>query len=152
MRTQKIRYPDNYNPILDYWEEIESGREVVGIKLKKSYAYLVSIINQKRTSGYHFSSARSNHAIEFIENYCKHSQGKMGGQAVILELWEKALIAATFGFINAEGNRKHQKVVLIIGKKNGKSLLASAIGAYLLIADGEHGPEVYAVAKQLWSL
>jgi len=80
----------------------------------------------------------------------------MGGQAVILELWEKALIAATFGFINAEGNRKHQKVVLIIGKKNGKSLLASAIGAYLLIADGEHGPEVYAVAtkkdqaKKIW--
>ena len=43
-----FRYPLSYNPILEYWEEIESGREVVDIKIKKWYEYLVDMI---RTPG-----------------------------------------------------------------------------------------------------
>ena len=35
-----------------------------------------------------------------------------------------------------------------MGKKNGKSLLASVVGLYMLTADGEMGPEVYAVATK----
>lgn len=35
-----------------------------------------------------------------------------------------------------------------MGKKNGKSLLASGVGLYLLVGDGEPGPEVYAVATK----
>jgi phage terminase large subunit-like protein len=81
----------------------------------------------------------------------------MGGKPVILEVWEKAMIATIFGFIDIEGNRKYREALLIVGKKNGKSLLASAVGNYLLIADGESGPEVYSVAtkkdqaKIIWS-
>ncbi|RGI76160.1 terminase large subunit [Ruminococcus bromii] len=72
----------------------------------------------------------------------------MGGQLVRLELWEKAWLAATFGFVDDDGIRQYNLSVLIIGKKNGKSLLASAIGLYMLIGDGEPGPEVYAVATK----
>ena len=32
------------------------------------------------------------------------------------------------------------------GKKNGKSLVASAVGLYMQIADGEMGPEVVSAA------
>ena len=35
-----------------------------------------------------------------------------------------------------------------MSKKNGKSLLASGVGLYMLTADGEAGPEVYAVATK----
>ena len=65
-----------------------------------------------------------------------------------LELWEKALLAALFGFVDIEGNRQFRKCLLIVGKKNGKSLLASGIGLYMQLADGESGPEVYAVATK----
>jgi len=54
-----------------------------------------------------------------------------------------------FGIVHKlDGTRKYQEVILIIARKNGKSTLASAIGLYLLLADGELGPEIYAVATK----
>ena len=61
----------------------------------------------------------------------------MGGKPFILELWQKALIAATFGIVHKiDGTRKYQEVLLIVARKNGKSTLAAAIGLYLQI-DGK---------------
>ena len=65
-----------------------------------------------------------------------------------LELWEKAHLASIFGFIDINGSRMCREAVLIVGKKNGKSLLASIVGLYMLLGDGEPGPEVYAVATK----
>ena len=143
------------NPILEYWEEITSNKVVVGKKIRRTYKKIVADLNTQ--SEYFYSDKRANHAIDFIEKFCKHSKGKMGGKPVILEVWEKAMIATIFGFIDIEGNRKYREALLIVVKKNGKSLLASAVGNYLLIADGESGPEVYSVAtkkdqaKIIWS-
>ena len=150
-----IKYPDTYNPISEYYAQMQDGL-VVSDKIRRTFNKILYDLSDD-TSEYYYSPRRANHAIEFIENFCKHSKGKMGGQAVILELWEKALIASIFGFIDIEGYRKYREVLLIVGKKNGKSLLASAVGLYLLIADGEAGAEVYAVAtkrdqaKIIWS-
>lgn len=140
-------YPLSYNPILEYYEQIQNGKVVVCDKIRKWYKHLSNkVINP--TDGYHYEAKRGNHIIEFVENFCRHSKGKMGGQLVKLELWEKAWLAATFGFVDDDGIRQYNLSVLIIGKKNGKSLLASAIGLYMLIGDGEPGPEVYAVATK----
>lgn len=141
-----IRYAPDYNPIREYWEEIQSGREVVGEKIYKTLKKLVYDLDHE--SEFFYSPKRANHIIEFFENYCHHSKGKYGGKPVILELWEKAILASAFGFIDIEGNRKYREVILIVGKKNGKSLLASGTGLYMLTADGEPGPEVYAVATK----
>lgn len=141
------RYPLSYNSILEYYEQIKNGKVTVCDKIRKWYKHLSDkVINP--TDGYHYEAKRGNHIIEFVENYCRHSKGKMGGQLVKLELWEKAWLAATFGFVDDDGIRQYNLSVLIIGKKNGKSLLASAIGLYMLIGDGEPGPEVYAVATK----
>jgi phage terminase large subunit-like protein len=141
-----IKYPLDYNPILEYWNEIESGQVVVSQKNYKTYKKVVYDI--EHPGEFFFSNKRANHVIEFIENYCRHSKGKMGGKPVILELWEKALLATVFGFIDIEGNRKYREAILIVGKKNGKSLIASCVGLYLQIGDSEPGPEVYAVATK----
>lgn len=141
-----VKYPDSYNPILEYWGKIESGEETVCRKLRKTYKKIVHDI--EHPDEFYYSPQRANHVIEFIENYCRHSKGKCGGQPVRLELWEKAHLATVFGFIDIEGNRKYRESLLIVGKKNGKSLLASAVGLYMLMADGEAGPEVYAVATK----
>lgn len=151
-----IRYPISYNPILEYWELIESGQEVVCSKIYRTYKKIVFDLTNNQ-SEYYYSNARANHVIEFIENFCKHSKGKMGGKPVILELWEKAMLATIFGFIDIESNRKYREALLIVGKKNGKSLIASCVGLYLLVGDNESGPEVYAVStkkdqsKIIWS-
>ena len=141
-----FKYPLSYNPILEYWEEIESGREVVSIKIKKWYEYLVGMI--RNPGEYFYSEKRANHVLEFAENYCRLSKGAGAGKIVKLELWEKAHLAAIFGFIDIDGNRLCRESILIVGKKNGKSLLASIVGLYMLVGDGEPGPEVYAVATK----
>ncbi|HFK2719155.1 TPA: terminase large subunit, partial [Escherichia coli] len=145
MRKQ---YPINYNPIIEYNNRIESNDEVVSDKVRRIYKKLVDDVYDKE-SIYEYDSKRANHAIEFIENYCKHSKGKWGGKPIVLELWQKAFIAASFGFIHKiDGTRKYREVLLIVARKNGKSTIASGIGLYLQIADGEPGSEVYAVATK----
>ncbi|WP_303145487.1 terminase large subunit [[Ruminococcus] torques] len=144
--AEMIKYPLAYNPILEYWEEIEKGNINVGDKIHRTYKKVVKDI--KYPGEYFYSPKRGNHILEFAENFCRHSKGKCGGKRVKLELWEKAHLATVFGFIDIEGNRKYRESILIVGKKNGKSLLASIVGLYMLTADGEMGPEVYAVATK----
>lgn len=143
-----IKYPLTYNPIREYWERIRSGDEIVSAKIEKTYRKLVFDLDHPNESEFFYAPKRANRVIEFAENFCKHSKGKFGGKPVRLELWEKAMLAAIFGFVDIEGNRKHREAILIVGKKNGKSLIASIIGLYMLTADGEPGPEVYAVATK----
>ena len=141
------RYPADYNPIREYWAAICSGREVVSRKIQRTYAHLIAKLDNP-DGEYSYSPARANHVIEFVENFCHHSKGKYGGQLARLELWEKAMLAAVFGFVDVDGLRQYREALLIVGKKNGKSFLASAVGAYLLAGDNEPGAEVYAVATK----
>ena len=132
-----IRYSDTYNPVREYWQKIQSGEETVDAKIKKTYRKLIYDIDNP--GEFFYSPKRANHILEFAENYCHHYQGKEGGKLIKLELWEKAMLATIFGFIDINGIRKYREALLIIGKKNGKSLLASIVGNYMLVADGEPG-------------
>lgn len=142
----QIKYQPEYNPILEYWGEIESKKIIVSDKIYRTYKKVVEDIESP--DEYYYNANRANHVLEFAENFCRHSKGKFGGKPVRLELWEKAHLATVFGFVDIEGNRKYRESLLIVGKKNGKSLLASIVGLYMLTADGEPGPEVYAVATK----
>ena len=142
------RYALTYNPIIEYFEQITKKEVIVSLKIFKVYKELCRML-QDPLSEWEYSAKRANHALEFIENYCRHSKGKAGRKPFILELWQKAAIAAIFGIIHKiDGTRKFQEVLLIVGRKNGKSTLAAAIGLYLMLADGEAGPEVYACATK----
>ncbi|MGG3888635.1 terminase large subunit [Metabacillus fastidiosus] len=152
-----IKYLLAYNPILEYWNKIESGEEVVSDKVRRVYKKLVDDL-QDDQSEWEYDPKRANHAIEFVENFCKHSKGKLGGQPFILELWQKAMTAALFGFIHKiDQIRKYREFILIVARKNGKSAWGSAIALYMMAADGEAGPEIVSAAtkkdqaKIIWS-
>ena len=85
--AEMIKYPLAYNPILEYWEEIEKGNINVGDKIRRTYKKVVKDI--KYPGEYFYSPKRGNHILEFAENFCRHSKGKCGGKRVKLELWEK---------------------------------------------------------------
>ncbi len=145
------------NWIAAYHAKIVSGEIVVGEKVRKLYEHLTKKLEDK-SDQHVFDEERANHAIIFIEHFCKHSKGKWAGEPVLLELWQKALLAALFGFIDREtGRRQYRELLLIVARKNGKSTLAAGIGVYLLMADGESGPEIYSAAtkrdqaKIIWS-
>lgn len=136
---------------MEYYNQIRDGKVIVSKKVQRIYQKLAEDLSGSTGADgtmYHYSPSRANHILEFAENYCRHSKGKLGGQLVVLELWEKAMLAAMFGFIDDEGRRRYREVVLIVAKKNGKSLISSIVGLYLQVGDGEPGAEVYAVATK----
>lgn len=142
------QYPLTYNPIIEYYNKIDSGEEVVSSKVRRAYKKLVKDIYDTE-SEFEYSAKKANHAIEFIERFCKHSKGKWSGRPIELELWQKAFLAATFGFVHkVDETRKYREVLLVVARKNGKSTIASGVGLYLQVGDGEGGAEVYAVATK----
>ena len=135
--------------IVEYHNKLQSGEIITSYKVKRTYQHIVEDIINNEQSQWEYDLDKAQHAIDFIEVFTKHSKGSMGGQPFILELWQKALVSAMFGIVDKiDGTRKYQETVLIVGRKNGKSTLASAIGLYLMIADGELGPEVVSVATK----
>lgn len=136
------------NYIAEYLQAIKAGKCIVSRRVKTVYEKLNDdIINPK--DGFIFDAARAQRPIDFIERFCRHSKGEWAGKPVKLELFQKAYISALFGFINAEtGYRKYRETLFYCARKNGKSLLLSAIALYCLIADNEAGAEVYSVATK----
>ena len=142
------RYPLDYNPIVEYWNDIESGKSVVSNKVRRVYKELIRLLNDEN-SEWEYDPKRANHPIEFVENFCKHSKGKMGGSPFIMEKWQKAATAALFGFVHKiDGTRKFREFIFVVARKNGKSAWASALALYMLSADGEPGPEIVSAATK----
>ena len=94
--------------------------------------------------GYSYDPDLASRACSFIERLV-HTRGKWAKKAQKLKLdpWQKFIVCNIFGWINDEGLRRFRYVYVEVPRKNGKSLLASAIALYMLVADGEHGAEVY---------
>ncbi|MCD8025077.1 MAG: terminase large subunit [Candidatus Gastranaerophilales bacterium] len=135
------------NPIFEYYQKIESGEIITSLKVKRIYKHIIECL--KKGDRFIYNKVRAQRAIEFIEKFCKHSKGKWGGQPIILELWQKAYICTLFGVVYKKtGERRFKETMLVVGRKNGKSIISSAIGNYMLIADGEQGAECYAVATK----
>ena len=111
--------------------------------------YLIVFVGHISIQSISYDKDRAEVAIDFIELFCKHSKGKWAGKPVILELWQKAMIAALFGFVDKDTKaRQYQELILIVARKNGKSTVAAAIGLFLLVADGEMGAEIYSAATK----
>lgn len=142
MKMKTETKADNY--IYEYYQKIKDGSEIVGRWILLLYEYIIEALEKKEIF---YDAKKARRAIKFIESYCHHSKGR--NDLLILELWEKALISLAFGIVDATGARQFREVVLIVARKNGKSLLASAIMAYLAYADDEYGAELYVIAPKL---
>lgn len=136
------------NYIEEYWNEIEAGRVVVSKRVRKVYQQLVSDAKEPHGS-YVFDEKSANRPIEFIEQFTCHSKGEWAGRPVKLQLFQKAFIAALFGFVHKDtGLRRFRETLFMVGRKNGKSTLLAGLALYMLMADNEAGAEVYSVATK----
>lgn len=102
-----------------------------------------------RSGLYVYDGKKADRAIRFIENFCHHSEGR--ADLLKLELWQKAVIASIFGIMDPDNpdRRQFREVLLIVARKNGKTLLAAAIMAYMAYIDGEYGAKLYCLAPKL---
>ena len=132
------------NYILAYYQAIQDGSIVVGRWIRTWYEYIVKGIE---AGEFEFNLKKANKAIKFIENFCHHCEGRE--DLIKLELWQKALVSVLFGILDKNGNRQFREAVIIMARKQGKTLFASAIIAYMVYLDGEYGAKVYCLAPKL---
>lgn len=133
------------NWIFKYHEAIQKKEVIVGVWVQLCFEILTTgLLNGE----WEFNEKKANKAIKFIENFCHHSEGR--SDLLHLELWQKAIVSAIFGIMDkTTGYRQFREVFIIVARKNGKTLFAAAIAAYMTYVDGEYGAKVYFLAPKL---
>lgn len=134
------------NYILEYYQRISDGSITVGKWIKLIYKYIIKGLQDKL---FFYDPKKAQAAILFIENFCRHHEGELAPNLIKLELWQKAFLSILFGIVDKTGARQFREVFLVIGRKNGKTLLAAAIAAYCTFLDGEYGGRIYFAAPKL---
>ncbi len=130
--------------IFEYDYAIKSGQVTVGVHIKAIFAILIKGLQDEI---WFFDAKKANKAIKFIENFCHHSEGR--NDLLRLELWQKAIVSAIFGIVDTHGYRQFREVFILVARKNGKTLFAAAITAYMAYLDGEYGAKIYCLAPKL---
>ena len=118
----------------------------MGHWIEKWYEYIVHGLEEKR---FFFDQKKAARAIAFIQQYCRHHEGPLAPQLITLEVWQKALVSVIFGVVDKDGLRQFREAFVVMGRKNGKTLLDAAISAYMMYADGEYGARAFFVASRL---
>lgn len=134
------------NYILTYYQQIKDGTVIVGKWIILFYEYVVSGLESKK---FFYDPKKAHHAVNWIETHCFHVEGILAPGPMILEPWEKAFVSCIFGIVGSDGYRVFHEVLLLIGRKNGKSLLASAISNYMFREAGGYGSRVYNIAPRI---
>lgn len=135
---------DNY--IYAYYQKIENGSVCVGRFIRLLYQYIIKGLQEKR---FFYDGQKANKAIEWIEAHSFHTEGVLAPNNLELELWQKAMLSVIFGVMDKNGHRQFREVVFVVARKNGKSLLASAIANYTFRIDGGFGARVFCIAPKL---
>ena len=133
------------NYILSYYQQIRDGRVIVGKWIRMLYAYIVKGLQEGL---FFYDAKKAHHAIDWIEAHCCHTEGDLAPNPLRLELWQKAFLSCLFGIVDSSGARQFRECLLVIGRKNGKSLLASAIARYIWKCGG-YGTRVYNIAPKI---
>ena len=132
--------------ILTYYQQICDGSITVGKWIRMWYERIVHGIEAKE---YIFSQKKANEVINFVERYCHHHEGPLAPGLIKLELWQKALLSVVYGIVDDQGKRIFREIVLLEGRKQGKTALMGALGCHHLFKDGGYGSRVYVCAPKL---
>jgi len=134
------------NFILTYYQQIKDGSVSVNKYIRLIYEY---IVNGLETGLFRFDAKKANSQIRFIEEHCHHTEGRLAPGLFKLEVWQKAAVSAIFGIVDDKGLRQFREIVMVEGRKCGKSLLGASVGECVLFNDGEYGARGFCVAPKL---
>lgn len=134
------------NYILEYYQQIKDGRVIVGKWIRLWYEYIIKGLEEK---AFYYDNRKAEKAIKFVENFAHHHEGELAPELIKLELWQKATLSVLFGIVDENGYRQFREAVIVMARKNGKTLLSASIAEYMAFLDGEFGARVYFVAPKL---
>ena len=110
------------------------------------YEYIIDKLQKKELI---YSPKKANDAIKWIERHCFHTEGPLAPGPFKLELWQKAIVASIYGLCDPEtGYRQFREILLLIARKNGKSIFASSLARYEW-THGGFGTRIYTIAPKL---
>lgn len=135
------------HPVDAYAEDVVSGKIVAGEFIRLACERHLRDLKAGKVRGLYFDYEAADHALEFYR-FLRHSKGEWAGCAFQLEPWQQFIIGSIFGWKRADGFRRFRTAFIEVPRKNGKTTLAAGVGLYLLIADGEPGPEIFAAATK----
>ena len=137
---------DSTDYILAYYQKICDGSETVGKWIRMWYERVVHGLEAKE---YFFDQKKANEVINFIERFCHHHEGPLAPGLITLELWQKAMLSVVYGIVDEDVKRHFREIVLLEGRKQGKTSLMGALGCHHLFKDGGYGARVYVCAPKL---
>ncbi len=138
------------NYVKEYYDKIITGEIITSNRVKQVYKRTIEEMDKSKKKDYpfYFSVSSGERIIEFIESFCKQSQGLIG-EPLILDLWQKSYLQLIFGWLEKGTDyRRYYETMLMVARKNGKSTLLSAVALYMLTSDYEGAAEIYSVATK----
>ena len=145
-RGSGAEVPTAKNYILEYYQAITDGSVNVGEWIRRWYKLIIKNLQDRM---YSFNQKKANMNIRFIQTFCRHHEGALAPGRIKLELWQKSMISVIFGIVDEDGNRWYREILIVIARKNGKTLLAAAINAAVMFLDPDYGKRLYMVAQRL---
>ena len=134
------------NWIYAYYQGIKDGTYTVGRWVRLVYERIIQDLESK---AYFFDQKKANDAIEWIESHCFHTEGPLAPKFVTLEVWQKAFFSCVYGLVDSKGQRQFREIILLVGRKNGKTKIASSLGGYTWRLEGGFGARVFCIAPKL---
>jgi len=131
--------------IYEYYQGIKNGKYTVGRWVQAVYTIIIQGLEEKR---FFWDQKKANDAIEWIEEHCFHTEGPLAPGHITLELWQRAFISCIYGIVDKDGRRQFREVLLLVGRKNGKTKLAASLAKYEF-EHGGYGSRVFCVAPKL---
>lgn len=131
--------------LVPYFTALLDGKITACDKMKRASEMILD--GYENPGEYHFDPEIAEAHISFIEKFCKVPAGNIG-EPLKLEQFQKARLEAVFGFVDDNDLRQYNEVIIIEGRKNGKTTECAAVEIDLVMNDDEGAPEVYNIATK----
>ena len=134
------------NYIVEYHDKIERGQIIAGKMDKRKF---IKILVDGIKSGDWDLTQKKQIRRSSLSKISATTQ-RDGTTFLSWNYGRKLLFSAIFGILDKKTHRRQfREIFLLVGRKNGKSLFAAAIMAYVAYIDGEYGSELYCLAPKL---
>ena len=145
LKKNTAEKPHSY--IKEYADRIQRGEIVACTHIKQG---IQRFLNDFKDPSLRIDLDESAKRIRFIENECKLYEAPFAGRPFKLELFQKALVESIYAIKawNPEAHfgdgawvRKYHDVLLVVGRKNGKTPITAAIALSEFVC-GEEGTKI----------
>lgn len=130
IKERTIWTPDN-SYLLEYKERCEAGEFIIGQELWQELRNLAEDLKSDR---YEYDRYTALLRMDFMEGCVRLTKSPYYNQPMVLMLWQKAFIEASYSFKMAEESKnagfwidRFQKILLLIARKNTKTETCSAL-------------------------